>query len=292
MSLFPQGKQSDRIGYWLVAPYLLFTAVLWVYPFLWGLVIATKKWNIISPHKEFVGLENFVRLVHDPLFWISIKNTFYFMVVFIPLAIISSFMVALLLNRIKFLQAFFATGYLMSYVSAGVAYSVVFRLLFSGDGLINTWLAKIGVTIPWFSDPRIAMASIALIVVWKYLGYYALIFLAGLQAIPRSMYESAEIDGASQWTQLRRITIPLVNPSFTIILVFATMMSFNVFTEVYLITGGGPLDSTQTPVMQIYYHTFEALHAGYGSSFAIMIAALSFAFVFVVKKSVEREVVY
>ena len=292
MSLFQQGKQSDRIGYWLVAPYLFFTAVLWVYPFLWGLVISTKKWNIISPRKEFVGLENFVRLFQDPLFWISIKNTFYFMVVFIPLAIISSFMVAWLLNRIKFLKAFFAAGYLMSYVSAGVAYSVVFRLLFSGDGLINTWLAKIGVTIPWFSDPRIAMASIALIVVWKYLGYYALIFLAGLQAIPRSIYESAEIDGAGQWRQLWRITIPLLNPAFTIILVFATMLSFNVFTEVYLITGGGPLDSTQTPVMQIYYHTFEALHAGYGSSFAIMIAALSFAFVFVVKKSVEREVVY
>ena len=292
MSFFQHGKQSDRIGYWLVTPYLLFTAVLWVYPFLWGLVISTKKWNIISPRKEFVGLENFVRLFQDPLFWISIKNTFYFMVVFIPLAIISSFMVAWLLNRIKFLQAFFATGYLMSYVSAGVAYSVVFRLLFSGDGLINTWLAKIGVTIPWFSDPRIAMASIALIVVWKFLGYYALIFLAGLQAIPRSMYESAEIDGAGKWTQLRRITIPLMNSSFTIILVFAAMLSFNVFTEVYLITGGGPLDSTQTPVMQIYYHTFEALHAGYGSSFAITIAALSFAFVFVVKKSVEREVVY
>ena len=292
MSFFQHGKQSDRTGYWLVAPYLLFTAVLWVYPFLWGLVISTKKWNIISPHKEFVGLENFGRLFQDPLFWISIKNTFYFMVVFIPLAIISSFVVAWLLNRIKFLQAFFATGYLMSYVSAGVAYSVVFRLLFSGDGLINTWLAKIGVTIPWFSDPRIAMASIALIVVWKYLGYYALIFLAGLQAIPRSLYESAEIDGAGKWTQLRRITIPLVNSSFTIILVFAAMLSFNVFTEVYLITGGGPLDSTQTPVMQIYYHTFEALHAGYGSSFAITIAALSFAFVLVVKKSVEREVVY
>lgn len=292
MSFFQHGKQSDRTGYWLVTPYLLFTAVLWVYPFLWGLVISTKKWNIISPHKEFVGLENFVSLFQDPLFWISIKNTFYFMVVFIPLAIISSFMVAWLLNRIKFLQAFFATGYLMSYVSAGVAYSVVFRLLFSGDGLINTWLAKIGVTIPWFSDPRIAMASIALIVVWKYLGYYALIFLAGLQAIPRSLYESAEIDGAGKWTQLRRITIPLVNSSFTIILVFAAMLSFNVFTEVYLITGGGPLDSTQTPVMQIYYHTFEALHAGYGSSFAITIAALSFAFVLVVKKSVEREVVY
>lgn len=292
MTTLRKSKQKNHIGYWLVCPYIIFTTFLWLYPFLWGFIIAFKKWNIISPKKEYVGFSNFLRVIQDPLFWLSIKNTLYFMVVFIPLAIIFSLSVAWLLNRIRFMQAFFATGYVMSYVSAGVAYSIVFRLLFSGHGLINIWLGKIGVSIPWFSDSRIAMASIALIVVWKFLGYYALIFLAGLQAIPRSIYESAEIDGASKWTQFWRITIPMLNPSFTIILVFAVMLSFNIFTEPYLITGGGPLDSTQTPMMQIYYHTFEALHAGYGSSFAILIAALSFTFVFIIKRSVEREVVY
>lgn len=290
--MFSKSKHKNRIGYWLICPYLIFMAFLWVYPFLWGLIVAFKKWNIISPKKEFIGFGNFLNIFHDALFWISIKNTLYFMAVFIPLAIICSLSVAWLLNRIRFMQAFFAAGYVMSYVSAGVAYSIVFRLLFSGDGLFNTWLGKIGVSIPWFSDPRIAMASIALIVVWKFLGYYALIFLAGLQSIPKSMYESAEIDGASQWTQFWRITIPLLNPSFTIVLVFAVMLSFNIFTEPYLITGGGPLDSTQTPMMQIYYHTFGALHAGYGSSFAIVIAAISFAFVFIIKGFVERDVVY
>ena len=211
------------------------------------------------------------------------------MAVYVPLSIVSALGVALLLSRIKFLQSFFAVGYLMSYISAGVAYSIVFSLLFSGDGLINTWLSKINITIPWFSDPDIAMASIAMIVVWKYLGYYSLIFLAGLQAIPESLYESASIDGASERVKFFKITVPLLNPSFTIVLVFAVMLSFNIFTEPYMITGGGPLDSTQTFVMQIYHQTFTALHAGYGSSFAIIVAAISFLFVFAIRKTVERD---
>lgn len=276
----------------MVIPYILFTVVFWVYPLIWGFLIAFKKWNIISPETEFIGLGNFIKIFHDPLFWISFKNTLIFMVVFVPLSIICSLTVALLLNRIKLLKSFFSLGYLMSYVSAGVAYSIVFRLLFSGDGLINTWLGKVGITIPWFSSPKLAMVSIAFIVVWKFLGYYSLIFLAGLQSIPNTIYEAAEIEGASKWMIFQRITLPLLNPSFTIILIFALILSFNVFTEPYMITGGGPLDSTQTFMMQIYYQTFTALHAGYGSSFAIVVSIISFAFVFVVKKTIEKDVVY
>ena len=280
---------SKYPGLGLVSLYVIHTIIFWMYPFLWGVVIAFKRWNIISPDKEFIGLSNFIGVLYDPLFWISFKNSLYFMAVYVPLSIVSALGVALLLSRIKFLQSFFAVGYLMSYISAGVAYSIVFSLLFSGDGLINTWLSKINITIPWFSDPDIAMASIAMIVVWKYLGYYSLIFLAGLQAIPESLYESASIDGASERVKFFKITVPLLNPSFTIVLVFAVMLSFNIFTEPYMITGGGPLDSTQTFVMQIYHQTFTALHAGYGSSFAIIVAAISFLFVFAIRKTVERD---
>ncbi|RMD94152.1 MAG: sugar ABC transporter permease, partial [Calditrichaeota bacterium] len=262
-------------GYGLLTPFIIFTLIFWLYPFIWGIFIAFMKWNIISPKKEFVGLKNFIRVFRDPLLWISIRNVFYFMLVFVPVSIAAALTVAWLLNQVKFLQSFFATGYLLSYVSAGVAYSIVFRILFSGDGLLNQWFTKMGVSIPWFSDPRLAMVTIALIVVWKFVGYYALIFLAGLQAIPKSLYETAAIEGAGKWRQFWHITVPLLNPSFTIILVFAIMLSFNIFTEPYLITGGGPLDSTQTPLLQIYYHTFEALHAGYGSSFALLVALIS-----------------
>ncbi len=285
-------KLSLSAGHVLVLPYIVFTIIFWVYPLIWGFLISFKKWNIISPVTEFVGFGNFLKVLHDPLFWISFKNTLFFMAVFVPLSIVCSLAVALMLNRIKLFRSFFTFGYLMSYVSAGVAYSIVFRLLFSGDGLINTWLAKVGITVPWFSSPKLAMASIAIIVVWKFLGYYTLIFLAGLQSIPESVYEAAEIEGASKWIIFRRIILPLLNPSFTIILVFAVILSFNIFTEPYMITGGGPLDSTQTFMMQIYYQTFTALHAGYGSSFAILVAMISFTFVFVVRKTIEKDIAY
>ena len=290
ISILAKVKSNELVGYGLILPYLIYSLIIWVYPLMWGISIAFKRWNIISTEKTFIGLSNFIQVIHDPLFWIAFKNTLYFMVVFIPLSIFLSLSVALLLNRITFLRSFFASGYLISYVSAGVAYSIVFNLMFSGNGIINTWLSGIGITIPWFSSPKIAMASIAIIVVWKFLGYYSLIFLAGLQSIPKTIYESAEIDGAGRITQFFRITIPLLNPSFTIIFIFAIMLSFNVFTEPYMITGGGPLDSTQTFVMQIYYHTFTNLHAGYGSSFAIIVAAISFAFVFFIRKIVEKDI--
>jgi len=287
-----KSKLSLSAGYAMVIPYIVFTIIFWVYPLIWGFLIAFKKWNIISPVTEFVGLGNFFKVLHDPLFWISFKNTLFFMVVFVPLSIVCSLAVALMLNRIKLLRSFFTFGYLMSYVSAGVAYSIVFRLLFSGDGLINTWLGNVGITVPWFSSPKLAMASIAIIVVWKFLGYYTLIILAGLRSIPETLYEAAEIEGASKWIILRQIILPLLNPAFTIILVFAVILSFNIFTEPYMITGGGPLDSTQTFMMQIYYQTFTALHAGYGSSFAILVAIISFTFVFVVRKTIEKDIVY
>lgn len=276
----------------LISPYVLFTLVIWIIPFIWGLWIALRKWNIISPQTEFVGVANFIKLFHDPLFYISLKNTLRFMVVFIPLVVLLSLLVALMLQRIKTLQAFFASGYLISYVSAGVAYSVVFKILFSGEGPINNWLRSFGLEIPWFSSPALAMFTIALMVTWKFLGYYALIFLAGLQAIPHSLYESAELEGAGAWSRFWHITLPLLNPSLVVVLVFAVMLSFNLFTEPYIITGGGPLDSTQTPVMQIYYHTFETLHAGYGSGFAIVIAVISFILVYGLKGVIEKDIAY
>lgn len=109
---------SEFVGYGLVAPYVIYSIIFWVYPFLWGLIIAFKKWNIIAPDKEFVGFDNFIRVIQDPLFWISFKNILFFMIVYIPLVIICSLSVALMLNRIKILRSFFASGYLMSYVSA------------------------------------------------------------------------------------------------------------------------------------------------------------------------------
>ena len=134
------------------------------------------------------------------------------------------------------------------------------------------------------------MASIAMVVVWKFTGYYALIFLAGLQAIPQDIYEAAEIDGAGRWTKLWRITIPLLNPALVTVVVFATMLSFNIFAEPFIITAGGPEHSTETFALNIFTKLFESLDAGYASALAILSTLITFMFIFIVRKLVEREV--
>jgi multiple sugar transport system permease protein len=284
-------RRTDWTGYLLVSPYVVYNIVFWVYPFFWGFIIAFQKWNIISPDREFVGLDNYIKSLTNPQFWNALWVTFKFWIVFLPAVIVASLGLAMLLQRIKRFRGLYIAGFLASYTMAGVAYSIIFNLLLAGNGMINNWIWEIfHVRVPWFTDPRIAIVSIALVVVWKFIGYYGLIFLAGLQGIPKALYEAAAIDGASPWTRFWRITIPLLNPSITIVFVFATILAFGIFTEPYLITGGGPLGSTQTFMLIIFQKTFENLEAGYGSAMAILMTAISFGAVALVRKGVEREV--
>jgi len=287
----PRKRHTDWTGYLLISPYVFYNLVFWVYPFIWGFIIAFQKWNIISPDREFVGLDNYIKSLTNPQFWNALWVTFKFWIVFLPAVLVASLGLAMLLQRIKRFRGLYIAGFLASYTMAGVAYSIIFSLLLTGNGMINTWIWSIfHVRVPWFTDPHLAIVSIALVVVWKFIGYYGLIFLSGLQGISKELYEAAEIDGANSWTRFWRITIPMLNPSITIVFVFATILAFGIFTEPYLITGGGPLGSTQTFMLIIYQKTFENLQAGYGSAMAILMAAFSFGAVALVRKGVEREV--
>jgi len=270
---------------------LIYNVAFWLYPFVWGAVISFQEWNIIAPVKKFVGLKNFARVLHNPLFWNALHVTFRFWIVFLPGVTIASLGLAMMLQRIRHFRGFYIAGFLASYTMAGVAYSVVFNLLLTGNGWVNTLVWRLfHVRVPWFTSPKLALISIAMIVIWKFVGYYGLIFLAGLNSIPRELYEAAALDGAGAWRRFWGITVPLLNPSFTVVFVFATILSFGIFTEPYLITGGGPMGSTETFMLLIYRKTFEDLQAGYGSALAISMAALSYAATFLVRKGVEREV--
>ena len=282
---------GSKVGYVLVSPYIIYNLIFWFYPFIWGFIIAFQRWNIISPERKFVWFGNFITALTSPLFWNALWVTFRFWLFFLPGVLICSLGLAMMLQRIKYFRAFYIVGFLASYTMAGVAYSVVFRLLLAGNGLITTATWKLfHIRIPWFTSPTISIFSVALVVIWKFIGYYGLIFLAGLNAIPKDLYEAAQIDGANAWSRFWRITIPLLNPSFTVVFVFATILSFGIFTEPFLITSGGPMDSTRTFMLLIYQTTFENLEAGYGSALAILMAALSFSAVIVVRKVIEKEV--
>lgn len=286
-------KQKKLIGYLFSSPFITFTLVMWIYPFLWGIVISFKKWNLISPRQTWVWFENYIGVLKDPLLWLMVRNSIYFMVVFITLTTITSLVLALLIKQIpKKYAGFFITGFLLSYVASGVAYSMVFNLLFAGDGLVNNLLKIIGVKVGWFTDPKIAMASIAMIVCWKFTGYYGLFFLAGLNNINPTLYEAAVIDGANAWQRFTKITVPLLNATFVMIIVFATITSFNLFTEPYMITNGGPMNATRTMMLEIYHRVFALLQAGYGSALAIVSAIITFAFVWTFRKLIEKDDIY
>lgn len=284
--------RKNIIGYIFSSPFFIFTFLMWIYPFVWGFIISFKKWNLISPYQPWVGFKNYIDVIKDPMLWLMVKNSVYFMVVFIFITTISSLGLALLIKQIPRFKGLYITGFLLSYVSSGVAYSMVFNLLFAGDGIVNNLLGVFKIKIGWFTNPYIAMASIALIVCWKFTGYYGLFFLAGLNNISTSIYEAAKIDGASAWQRFIKITVPLLNPTFVMIMVFATITSFNLFTEPYMITGGGPLNSTKTMMLEIYHRVFSLLQAGYGSTLAIVSAVITFVFVWVVRKLIERDDIY
>ncbi len=277
-------------GYWLSLPYVLYNLVFWLYPFVWALVLGLYKWNFVAPKRTFVGLANFLSVLREALFWKMVANTGYFLAVFLIGTLLLSLTLALLFHRVQRGRGLFVAGYLLSDLSASVAYSQVFRLLVSSDGIVNKALGLIGVKIPWFTDTRIAMAAIALMVIWKSIGYHALILLAGLQAIPDDYYKVAEIDGAGAWAKLRYITIPLLNPALTSVVVFATIVSFQVFTEPYVITGGGPFHSTHTFLLQVYFETWQAGRAGYGAALALLSAVIGLAAMVCARKLVEREI--
>lgn len=284
-------KTIDAIKGWsLSGGYLIYTAIFWGYPFVWLVILALSQWNYFTPRK-FVWFENFVKLFQDELFWRVVLNTFNFMLYFIPMVLGLSLLFALGLKRVKLFRTFFILAFLVANVSSGVAYSIIFQKLFAINGPLNELTrALFGITIPWFSSPQLATLSIAVMVTWKFIGYYGLILFSGLQAIPDSLYEAAELDGAGKTTRFFRITLPLINPSLVMVLVLSLTLTFGIFTEPFLITGGGPMRTTYTFQMLIYTTAFQKINPGYASSLAIVVALLSYGCVILTRKLVERDV--
>jgi multiple sugar transport system permease protein len=284
-------KTVEAIKGWsLSGMYLVYTAIFWGYPFVWLIILALSKWNFLTP-RRFIWFDNFIKLFQDELFWRVFINTFNFMLYFIPIVICFSLLFALGLKRVRLFRTFFILAFLVANVSSGVSYSIIFQKLFAVNGPLNDLTrALFGVTIPWFSSPQLATLSIAIMVTWKFIGYYGLIFFSGLQAIPQSLYEAAELDGAGKWTKFFKITIPLLNPSIVMVLVLSLTLTFGIFTEPFLITGGGPMRTTYTFQMLIYSTAFQKINPGYASSLAIVVALLSYGCVLLTRKLVEREV--
>ncbi|VXD01523.1 Sugar ABC transporter permease [Enterobacterales bacterium 8AC] len=284
-------KLKDKhVGSILAASYLGYTSIFWLYPFIWLAVLSLTEWRFVGT-PSFNGLKNFALVMQNPMFWKSMLNVLRFLMYYLPVVFISSLLFAFGLQKLKYGRTFVGLSFLLANVSSGVAYSIVFSKIFSQNGPLNTFLHDwFGFTLPWLTSPDFAMLSIALVVTWKFVGYYGLILFSGLNSIPKEIYSAAELDNTGAFKRLFHITLPLINPQLIMVLVLAITVSFAIFTEPYLITGGGPLNSTTTPMVVMYEAAFMKMQPSWAATMSIFIALISFAIIWIVRKLLERKV--
>lgn len=285
------GQYDDNLKGWaLIVPWLVWASVFLIFPFLFSIYLSFHEWSIISPVKPFVGLDHYVELFTSDLFYKLLGNTLYFFLVNVPTQIVLALGVALLLDRIIRGRALFMAGYFVPYVTSGVVVAVVFKWLYAPDGYLNQLLGVFNTQISFLGSSTWAMPAIAMMVTWKFIGYYAIIFLANLQSLPQNVYESAALDGANEWEQFRYITLPLLNPSILVVVILSTITAFQIFTEPFIMTSGGPNGATKTFVLTIYRHAFSYLEMGYASTLGVVLAAMIFVVSYVERNYVDQEV--
>ncbi|HZE21451.1 MAG TPA: sugar ABC transporter permease, partial [Desulfobaccales bacterium] len=278
------GGMKRQYAAWLfLAPALTVIFVFFLLPVLAGFGLSLTDFDLYAladlRNLRFVGLSNYVQLLHRPLFWAALWHTLYFVVVGVPLSMAVSLGAALLLNsKLSRFKPFFRTALFAPVVTTVVAVAVIWRyLLHTRYGLFNYALGQIGIgPIDWLGDPRWAMPSIILFAVWKNFGYNMIIFLAGLQSIPEDLYEAARIDGASALRQFRHITLPMLGPTLLIVGILTMTGYFQLFAEPYVMTEGGPLQSTVSVLYLMYEDAFKWWNLGVGSAVAFMLFLLMF----------------
>jgi multiple sugar transport system permease protein len=268
-------------AYWFLAPALTAIGVFFFLPVLAAVVLSLTDFDIYAvasrANLRLVGLDNYLRLLQTPRFWVALRNTLYFVVVAGPLSVGVSLAAAMLLsNRLVRFRALFRTIFFLPVVTTLVAVAVVWRYIYQPRfGLLNYALSFAGIApIDWLGDPAWAMPAIILLAVWKNFGFNMVIFIAGLQSIPERLYEAARIDGARSWAQFRYVTVPMLAPTFLFVAVITMIGYFQLFAEPYVMTQGGPADSTLSIVLFMYEEGFRWWNMGYAAAVAFVLFAI------------------
>jgi multiple sugar transport system permease protein len=263
-------RQEEVAAYLLLAPYLLMFVLFMVYPSLHGLYLSFTDARLGRLTANWVGLENFEYVLTDPLFHTVALNTLVFVLESTPLLIVLPLALAVALNRSLPLRAFLRGAFFVPFtLSVSVISITWWWLLDNNFGLLNYYLRAAGFTPPaWLNSPGWAMVAVVLATVWWTAGYNLVLFLAGLQNIPRSVYEAARIDGANAWREFWSITLPLLRPTMLLVLIIQIIASFQVFGQVFVMTQGGPGDATRTVIQYVYESAFVGQRMGEGSAAA------------------------
>ncbi len=269
MNSNPETQNFKLTNHLFLIPALITLAGVTIYPVLYVLWLSLHRRLLIFDISKFVGLENFGFLWRDQRFWNAFQNTVYFTAVSVALELLLGLAIAILLHRVFRGKGLMRTIILIPWAIPTVVSAKMWEWLYNGDyGLINYLL---GEKINWLGSPLLALNAAIFMDVWKTTPFVALLLMAGLQTIPLDLYQAARVDGASNWAQFKSITLPLLKPVILVVLIFRTLDAFRVFDAIYVLTGGGPANTTETLSIYAYKVLFQTLQFGYGSAISITV---------------------
>ena len=278
----------------LLLPWLITFCVFWLYPLLYAGYLSLTDYSTLSNTAEFVGLKNYQAIFQDEVFYKALTNTVIFTFGTVPITTSLAIFFAVLLNsKLARFQNYFRATFFIPAVTSLVVISLIFSNLYTQDGYINSILSSLNFPYPergWLQDTRTSLLSIMAMDVWGAVGYYMILFLAGMQAISQDLYSAADIAGANAWQKFRRITLPLLKPTLVFVVFINSIKSFQVFIEIMIMTKGGPMNSTMSLVYMVYSNAFEKSDAmGYASAMAYVVFAILLVFTYIQHKFLKTD---
>jgi multiple sugar transport system permease protein len=269
-------------AYVFLAPGFVIFSLFTLFALAFVIYLTFHEWSIIEPDKPFVGLQNYKDLIEDERFRKSVINTFYFTGASVPIGMAIGLSVALLLNQPLRGRGLFRTFYYLPALTPFVVAAIIWKWLYNGDfGLFNYYLLKTNLIhepLAWLSDKNLAMPSVILMTVWTGVGFAMVVYLAGLQSIPEELYEAAKVDGAGAWARLRHITLPGLLPSTVFVAVIQIIFNMQIFTQIFVMTRGGPIDKTTTVLFYVYESAFQFYEMGFASTIAFALFLMLLVF--------------
>ncbi|MCK9525734.1 MAG: sugar ABC transporter permease [Limnochordia bacterium] len=286
------GNEQTKTALLALLPSFIIFAAFTVYPIVYSLYLSFFNASLLSSNRTYVGLANYSNLLQNPTFQKAVENTLQYTIGVVPIGIALSLGTAVLLNNQLRFRSFFRASFFAPVVTSMVAVSIVWTWMLEPNyGLINNLLGLLGIAGPgWLTDPAWSMPSVILLSIWKNLGFNMVIFLAGLQNIPADIYESASLDGVTPFQKLRYITIPMMRGPIGFAFIVSMIKSMQVFGQIYVMTGGGPANSTMVVVYYLYQQAFEFYRSGYASAVAWVLFAAILVLTLIQNRLIKTEV--
>jgi putative chitobiose transport system permease protein len=274
MNIFFKKILPTLTPYLFLLPALIILGIAVFYPAFQAFSLSFTQYDLdLTQAPQWVGLKNFQRLAQDQVFWQTLTNNFCYLIGVVPILVMAPLALAILVNQKLRGMAFFRMAYYTPVIISMVVAGIAWKALYANDGILNQLLKMIGFSegIPWLTSPQLALWSVMVVTIWKGLGYYMVIYLAGLQGIPAELYEAAAIDGSDGWQKHWDITLPLMRPYLLLVAVISSISAMKVFEEVYIMTQGGPLNHSKTVVYYVYERAFQDLEINYASAIGLVL---------------------